>query len=205
VPHRTEIAGFMTFLHGDMRFYNNVFVQQKVHPGFTLLEKVTEENYNEWDDFCIGAGTFRYDDYPTFEEWNKEFEGYCGIGSAPSDRYYMHLPVWMEGNAYFNGAKPCKKEQEAYEDTTHEIRLELLEKEGKWILSTNLYQVLQPVTGKMIGTETLGMAFEPEQKFENPDGTAIIFQEDYMGKKRGSSPVAGPFEATGKEEYFEVG
>ena len=28
VPHRTEVAGFMTILHGDMRFYNNVFVQQ---------------------------------------------------------------------------------------------------------------------------------------------------------------------------------
>ena len=33
VPHRTEIAGFMTILHGDMRFYDNVFVQQPV-PDF---------------------------------------------------------------------------------------------------------------------------------------------------------------------------
>lgn len=32
VPHRTEVAGFMTFLHGDMRFYNNIFVQQPMHP-----------------------------------------------------------------------------------------------------------------------------------------------------------------------------
>ncbi|MDQ9749808.1 hypothetical protein RFZ03_03860, partial [Acinetobacter baumannii] len=27
VPHSTDIAGFMTILHGDMRFYNNIFIQ----------------------------------------------------------------------------------------------------------------------------------------------------------------------------------
>ena len=31
VPHRTEVAGFMTFLHGDDRFYNNIlFSSQNV-------------------------------------------------------------------------------------------------------------------------------------------------------------------------------
>ena len=30
MPHRTEITGFMSILHGDVRFYNNVFVQQPV-------------------------------------------------------------------------------------------------------------------------------------------------------------------------------
>lgn len=25
IPHRTEVAGFMTILHGDARFYNNIF------------------------------------------------------------------------------------------------------------------------------------------------------------------------------------
>ena len=27
MPHRTEVMGFMTILHGDDRFYNNIFVQ----------------------------------------------------------------------------------------------------------------------------------------------------------------------------------
>ena len=26
--HRTEVAGFMTILHGDDRIYNNIFVQK---------------------------------------------------------------------------------------------------------------------------------------------------------------------------------
>jgi hypothetical protein len=204
VPHRTELAGFMTILHGDMRFYNNIFVQQKIHPGLKELERLTEETYNEWDDFCIETGTFRYDAYPTFEEWNREFEGYCGIGSEVSDRYYMHLPVWMAGNAYFNGARPWKKEQEACENTTDEIHLELKEQDGTRILSTNLYQVLPACSCKRLGTEDLGMAFEPEQKFENPDGTPIEFQEDYLGRSRKLCPVAGPFEAAEGENAFVV-
>ena len=39
------------------------------------------------------------------------------------------------------------------------------------------------------------MAFEPEEKYENPDGTPIIFDTDFLGKKRGSQPIAGPFAA----------
>lgn len=31
IPHRTEVMGFMTILHGDDRFYNNIFVQK--HPS----------------------------------------------------------------------------------------------------------------------------------------------------------------------------
>ena len=45
----------------------------------------------------------------------------------------------------------------------------------------------------MINTEVLGNAFEPEQSFENADGTPIWFDEDYFGNHRGVAPVPGPF------------
>ncbi|MBR6157764.1 MAG: right-handed parallel beta-helix repeat-containing protein, partial [Lachnospiraceae bacterium] len=41
-PHGTQIAGFMTFLHGDDRFYNNIFVQMPVHPVFQGLQDYTD-------------------------------------------------------------------------------------------------------------------------------------------------------------------
>lgn len=37
IPHRTEVAGFMTILHGDARFYNNIFVQQEVRKELSGL------------------------------------------------------------------------------------------------------------------------------------------------------------------------
>ena len=46
---------------------------------------------------------------------------------------------------------------------------------------------------KLVDTDTLGMAFEPEQKYENPDGTPITFDEDYFGAHRGVCPLPGPF------------
>lgn len=195
VPHRTEIAGFMTFLHGDMRFYNNIFVQQPVHP----LLRAAMENMepNGWDDGNVLCGTFPYDGYPTFQEWDREFEGYCGMGSAPSDRYYMHLPVWAEGNVYFNGAKPWEKEKDAAQVTDAAVSLSIREENGAYILETDLYEHMPAGKRPFISTETLGMAFEPEQRFEEPDGTPIVFGTDYFGAHRAAEPMPGPFEAGG--------
>lgn len=190
IPHRTEIAGFMTILHGDMRFYNNIFVQKKIRPA---LEKKTEgmEN-NEWTDGNLIAGTVPYEDYPSFAEYQEQFEGYCGMGSAPSDRYYNPLPVWAEGNVYFNGAKPMSKEK-AYVDKDHEITISLKEDGGSFFLETNLYEYMPEIANQVVTTELLGMAFEPEQKFENPDGTPIVMDTDYFEKAWGTNPGAGPF------------
>ncbi|MDD3218517.1 MAG: right-handed parallel beta-helix repeat-containing protein [Lachnospiraceae bacterium] len=199
VQHRTEVAGFMSILHGDSRFYNNIFVQQEVHPVLRKMEEIMGSDGNGWDDCCVSVGLMCYNGYQTEEEWKKEFEGYCGMGSEPSDRYYMHLPVWAEGNVYYNGAKSWEKEN-SVEDTEHKIELSLREKDGKWILKTNLYEYLPPYIAGTISTETLGMAFEPEQLFENPDGTPIIFNEDYFGKHCGVNPMAGPFESVAGDE-----
>ena len=44
----------------------------------------------------------------------------------------------------------------------------------------------------MISSDTLGMAFEPEQRFETPDGKEIVFDTDYFGNARGKVLAAGP-------------
>ena len=43
----------------------------------------------------------------------------------------------------------------------------------------------------MIYSDILGKAFEPEQRFENPDGTAIQFDKDYFGGHRGMDVIPG--------------
>ena len=106
VAHRTEVMGFMTFLHGDMRFYNNIFVQQDVHPALVKMCEFAKEHYNEWDDNNVEVGTFKYNGYPTFEEWDKQFEGYCGMGSEPSDRYYSHLPCGARATSTLAAPSP---------------------------------------------------------------------------------------------------
>lgn len=191
VPHQTEIAGFMSFLHGDMRFYNNIFIQQKIRSE--LQQYLDSMGDNEWDDTNLVCGTSPYENYPTWEEYEKQFEGYCGMGSAPSDRYYNPLPVWAEGNVYFNGAKAMFKEN-AVVDHEHTITVSVEERNGKYGIQTNLNDYVHSLkAAALISTDTLGMAFEPEQKFENPDGTSIVLNVDYFGNSSGLSPISGPF------------
>lgn len=194
VPHQTEVAGFMTILHGDMKIYNNVFVQQQVNPALRMMEQSMSSDGNAWDDGCVSAGTMRFDGYETFEEWKKDFEGYCGMGAPASDKYYKRLPVWTGGNAFFNGAKPWEKEEGFYEDLEHTVTIEVKEQESGWTFETNLYDYLPKNTVDLIDTQTLGIAFEPEQPYENPDGTPITFNCDYYGKIRPERPTAGPIE-----------
>lgn len=188
VPHSTEIAGFMTILHGDARFYNNIFVQQTVRND---LKKINMEWGTEKD--CpLVCGTKPYDGYPDAESYFTRFTPQVAIDLV-KDIYYDHLPLYTGGNVYFNGAKPCDTEVDHREVRDRKVTLILHDECGKYQLETNLYEYLPEFETPFISTEMLGKAFEPEQKFESPDGQPIIFDSDYFGHKRDFYPLPGPF------------
>ena len=139
------------------------------------------------------VGTFPYNGYPSFEEWKRQFDGYCGMGADTGNIYYDHLPVWASGNLYYNGAKPWEKEADAFVDTENNVEVSLKETADGWYLHTNLYDILPEQSVGILSTQSLGIAFEPEQKYENPDGSPITFILDYFGLRRSVTTVAGPF------------
>ena len=192
MPHRTEIAGFMTILHGDMRFYNNIFIQRDIRPGMMSIFESMKES--PWSDGNPYVGTFKYEGYPDWDAYLAMFEGYCGMGAmGDRDKYYYKLPVWAAGNVYFGGAKPMSSEKDAKVDADLAVKIELSEQDGHTYLKTNLGECVTAGVQGIISTETLGEAFEPEEKFENPDGSPIVFDEDYFGQHRDVCPLAGPF------------
>ena len=192
IRHRTEVAGFMTILHGDDRVYNNIMIQQYPieHP-----ERTPEHNEHEQ------VGTAPFDIFPSYDEWIAPFQSEEGKNmGAMATHHFGHLPAWVGGNAYFNGATVGKHEHTGFRcDEKAEICLE--EKDGRWILKTNVYDLLGDFRDGIITTETLGKAFEPEQPFEHPDGTPIIFNSDFFGAHRGAAALPGPF-AEGKNEMI---
>ena len=105
IRHRTEVAGFMTILHGDNRIYNNIFVQNW---PVTQTEVKQDMGFMMADNQTVGTGVF--DEYPTYEDWIAHFDL-----DKPADMrklteyHFAHLPVWIDGNAYFNGAVSWKK------------------------------------------------------------------------------------------------
>lgn len=190
IRHRTEVAGMMTFLHGDDRVYNNIFIQNwpvkpaeaKEDMGFVLFDNQVQ-------------GTDVFDDFPTYEEWIAKFDM---DNSQPDmfilqDYHFEKLPVWINGNAYFNGAKSWKNEIDKYVNTEEKAYIELVEENGDYSIKTNVYDLLKGWTTGMINSDILGEAFEPEQRFENPDGSEIIFDRDYFGNERALTAMPGPF------------
>ena len=189
IPHRTEVMGFMTFLHGDDRFYNNIFVQKWPDKDVIIMH----DSNDGFDTENRKAGTWMFDEYPTYEEWKAQFDfSQPANMSALEPVHFGHLPVWTEGNAYLGGAKACKNEVNGL-ISSEDVKVELLEKDGNYYLDTNIYDCLKDFRGRMINTDALGRAFEPEQRFENPDGTDIQFDKDYFGGHRGVDVIPGPF------------
>ncbi len=190
IRHRTEVAGFMTILHGDDRIYNNIFVQKfpVTHPERTAENADYEE-----------VGTAPFDIFPSFEEWNSHFMwGQEPDMGALGTYHFGHLPVWVDGNAYFNKANVSKHEKHYLDNISDTVSVELEEKDGQYQLKTDLYEHLKTFRDPVLCTEMLGKAFEPEQCFENPDGTPITFDRDYFGNHRGTQALPGPFAETGE-------
>ena len=190
--HRTEVMGFMTILHGDDRIYNNIFVQN--YP-VTDPERTPESNLYEV------AGTAPFDIFPSYEEWIAQFDFTKEpVMGALASAHFGHLPVWIDGNAYFNGATVSKHDQHRLVNATDKAFARLECEDGKCVLKTNIFELVKGFEDGIITSDVLGCAFEPEQRFENPDGTEIIFNRDYFGGHRGLSAIPGPF-AEAKDEY----
>lgn len=192
MPHRTEVMGFMTILHGDDRIYNNIFIQ-KWSPEDLVLENDTDPDETHVENRKVG--TYCYDEFPVYEEWLSHFDMEEPFPSMiRHDIYHFsHLPVWIDGNAYFKGARAWKNETHYFTDSHETVYADVAEKNGDYYLDTNIYEVMSDFTTGMISTETLGEAFEPQQKFENPDGTPILFDYDFLGNHRADDIIPGPF------------
>ena len=72
-------------------------------------------------------------------------------------------------------------------------KVEWTEEDGKCVLKTNVYSYIKEFADGVVTSDTLGCAFEPEQRFENPDGSAIVFDRDFLDAHRGLSTLPGPF------------
>ena len=180
MPHRTEVMGFMTILHGDDRIYNNIFIQ-KWPSEELVLENDSDPSQKQIENRKVG--TYCFDEYPTYDEWIAQFdmdEEFPNM-MKHAEPHFGHLPVWIDGNAYFEGARAWKNEKNSFVDDSGKVYVDVVEKDGGYFLDTNIYEVLGGFKADMISTDVLGEAFEPSQKFENPDGTPITFDVDYLG------------------------
>ena len=139
----------------------------------------------------------------------------AGLAPNPSgdERYYNNilvnaglaeydrtvLPVFMDGNVFLKGAKPCKQESTPLLLTDADPALKLVEESGGLYLHITLLETMVQQQRSLVTTELLGKAKTPDLPYVQPDGTPYRLDHDYFGKQRDeSNPTAGPFESFGE-------
>lgn len=115
-----------------------------------------------------------------------------GIHAWHADRTRRHLPVTSCGNVYFNGAEAADCES-APVYAHAPAALDVVKTDDGYALRTDLYAHLPKTETRLIDSDTLGFTFEPEQRFEAPDGSAIRLDTDLRGLAHAASLLPGPF------------
>ena len=117
------------------------------------------------------------------------------------------LPIKMKGNAYFGGSVASAHEPEAKVYAEEGITFEFSEEMDKVYVSISNVELLEQAGAELLSADTLGKSYHAEMAWENPDGTNIVFDTDFFGRKRPTGNVTpGPFEIFGmqSEEKFEL-
>jgi hypothetical protein len=105
-------------------------------------------------------------------------------------------PVAASGNVFTQGAQASKFDTEALLKPGFDPGVKLIQRDDGWYLEIHAdskWAVEQQ--RKLITTGLLGKAQIPDLPFENPDGSPLKLDTDYLGKQRNAdNPFPGPFE-----------
>ena len=109
------------------------------------------------------------------------------------------LPMFMEGNVYLNGAKPSRFEDHPLVKPDLDPALQLKTTADGIYLQMKIDSAWTAEGPRRVVTSAmLGKAVIPDLPYEQPDGSPIRIDQDYLGKSRSeSSPTPGPLEHLG--------
>jgi hypothetical protein len=135
---------------------------------------------------------------------------FLGLGQEENkrdSRYHYGLvgfnsavwPVWINGNIYYNKAVPYKDETRFVRNADFKPNFEIVSEGDNVFLLLSMDDKGTAVKTELVTTALMGNAKMPRESFENPDGTPIRIDTDYLGNNRSeSNPSPGPFEKPGK-------
>ena len=129
-------------------------------------------------------------------KWDKNPQRSAGFGLRVYDK--REFPLQTGGNAYFNGAQPYGKEKNQVEQTGFDPKIQVVDEGDSVYLHLTLGEAASRATTALVTADLLGKARIPGLPYENADGSPVIIDTDYLGKKRNATkPLAGPFENPG--------
>lgn len=169
LPHSTKVAGFALVYGGDDRFYNNIFV------GMEGLE---------------GVGTSHYKGYTTsLNEYIEEVHKYPGDLEA---FLKVEQPVYINNNMYLNGAEPFERETDKLVDYNFNPNVSIVEEGDEVYLSIEMPDDFENFMGDIHSTDTLPRVRIVDAEFENPDGSKVVLDTDYLDNGKDNKSPLGP-------------
>jgi alpha-N-arabinofuranosidase len=205
--HDNQDGDFMPEVdHGPFLIDNNIFLSQ------LSLQMVSQGGAFVHNLFCGGMDVVPFDDRmtPFMKAHSTEIAGFHDNPSGDV-RFYNNvfaqagdlspyndarLPVWLAGNVFLKGAKPCKHEAAPLLKPEFDPAIQLVEASDGACLEIALdkaWSAEQPRKG--VTSELLGMAAIPNLPFENANAEPFRIDTDYSGGKRNfANPFPGPFE-----------
>jgi alpha-N-arabinofuranosidase len=165
-PHSTEVTALHDNPGGDISFINNLFVNNG--------------NARQYDKALLpvrfsGNIYTKGTNQAVSEDLAKRFEDL-------SDAQKLKLVIKQEKNALYK------------QDFDPAVKL-ISEKDGIYLDITLDKNWITEQKRDLVTSELLGKVVIPDLPFENTDGSKVIIDTDYSGKKRNASnPAPGPFE-----------
>lgn len=195
LPHSTAVAGLMTILGGDDRWYNNLFLPT----GEGAAARSPEAGNSDFagiDAPRVSHGTAVYDGFPVDgDQWK--------TARTPNDYAALRLPVFVGNNGYGEAGRPWEHEANPVVSAATvsaggasaraaSAGAASAGAEGESIVLTLFVDTaLAEARAVPVDTDMLGQAFQSEAVFEDYDGRPLRLDRDYHGKPHAGH--IGPF------------
>lgn len=171
-PHTTQVAGTAVVYGGDDRFYNNIFVGgEGIEDCGTAGFNPNTASYEEYVDQVLSYGTGDLEVFLKAEQ-----------------------PVYIDANAYLNGAKGFDREKNGYHSRAFDPSVKIVEEGDAVYLEINAEKAMLDIPAKIVFTETLGTVRIVDAVFDDSNGEPIVLDTDYTGARRAEKPAVGPIE-----------
>jgi len=168
LPHSTEVKGFSFVYGGDDRFFNNIFIGREGISNGTAIYQGHTTSLEEYIE--------------KVNEQNGDLERFASV----------EQPVYINNNAYFNGAEPFEKEKDKLVEKDFNPNLEIIDNGDEVYLSCELPESFETIKGQVHSTDTLPRVRIADAEYENTDGSKVIFDTDLLDARRDDGSPIGP-------------